>query len=503
VLYQAEPLPDREKGRGIYPDKALASILTCRPEEPEASCRAVTLLALSRYVSFHARGDAAFAWHGLTGDVAEMSRDVLALLLCFDPSADDEQVANKPPEGLTKDQVGEFTSILRARRFLVLGATQNRKVDEISPLLAGIPRVPRATVFEQSPDGVILYTRAGEAVKLDATTSMLFARCDGEHTLGQILGDAGPQALPGLLRLAKANTAALKILAKPASQGGVQLNPAAESTMPYPELPDARAYAAGGPAPQQRAEPEPSLAQLFAEPHKALNGKTYAQALAAELTRRGAFSNTKRLLEVVLGPGLPLAEALPEVKTVKVNLLDGGQPGALPVADEAFDAIVANEITTYLGFADGKNTGALLLVKEAARALAPGGVLFIADFGDPKADATPGSIRFADLQAAATEAGLQARVVPLTEALDMDANHQSLSTTKASFPAMEALFAAHGLKLEKRAWLRTEIEQLAEGKLDLKSVHGLQWAPLSERALGLSPKQFWAMIAQKPERVLH
>ena len=70
-----------------------------------------------------------------------------------------------------------------------------------------------------------------------------------------------------------------------------------------------------------------------------------------------------------------------------------------------------------------------------------------------------------------------------------------------SFCARE--FAAHGIELSRRAWLRTEIEKLAEGKLDLASVQGLQWAPLSERALGLSPKQFWALVATKPERVLH
>jgi hypothetical protein len=34
-------------------------------------------------------------------------------------------------------------------------------------------------------------------------------------------------------------------------------------------------------------------------------------------------------------------------------------------------------------------------------------------------------------------------------------------------------------------------------------VHGLQWAPLSERTLGLSPRQFWALVATKPARVLH
>ena len=49
----------------------------------------------------------------------------------------------------------------------------------------------------------------------------------------------------------------------------------------------------------------------------------------------------------------------------------------------------------------------------------------------------------------------------------------------------------------------SEVEKLVEGKLDLSTVHGLQWAPLSERALGLSPRQFWALVATKPGRTLH
>ena len=68
---------------------------------------------------------------------------------------------------------------------------------------------------------------------------------------------------------------------------------------------------------------------------------------------------------------------------------------------------------------------------------------------------------------------------------------------------MRALFDSHGIALTKRAWLRSEIEALCAGKLDLRDVHGLQWAPLGERIMGLSPKQFWVLLAQKPERVLH
>src|SRR6267378_1956436 len=205
----------------------------CRYRRRGASCAAVTVLALSQHLSFHARGDAAFVWHGLTGDVAEMSRDVLGLLLSFDPPREEKDAAG--PE-LSREQAEEFVGILRARRFLVQAGSQ-RRPDEMAPLLAGFPRIPRSAVFERG-DQVILYTRAGNALGLDPLTSRLFLRCDGERSLGQVLGDSGPQALGALVRLVRADVAALKILAKPVSQGGVQLNPAAESTMPYPEIPD-------------------------------------------------------------------------------------------------------------------------------------------------------------------------------------------------------------------------------------------------------------------------
>src|SRR4051812_40453260 len=215
----------------------------CRGPRHGGSSAAVAVLALSEHLSFHARGDAAFVWHGLTGDVAEMSRDVLALLLSFDPARDEEQPG---PEGLSVDQIQGFTATLRARRYLVQVTAQGRP-DEMSTLLPGFPRVPRGAVFERdAAERVTIYTRDGSALELDPMTSRLFLRCDGERTLGQVLGDAGPGALGALLRLARADVAALKVLARTVSQGGVHLNPAAESTMPYPAIPDPRAYAAGG-----------------------------------------------------------------------------------------------------------------------------------------------------------------------------------------------------------------------------------------------------------------
>ncbi len=502
--------------------------------------------ALSRHLSFHARGDDAYVWHGLTGDVAQMSRDVLALLLAFETPRDPQVVMAAPPAGLAPNLAEEFVTTLRARRYLVTAG-----VDETTSLLIGIPYVPRGAVFQRRvrEDGAVAITVFGRGapLALDPRTAALFDRCDGVRTLGQVLGDAGPSALPDLLRLAKADFAALKILAKAITKGGLSLQPAAESTMPYPELPDARAFADGkaapgadpsdlaryhrqhiDDAPAQFEEKETTLSHLFREPHAALKGRTFGAALADGLRERGARPG--RLLEVGGGLGYVGAElraAFASTKAVNVDLSSAlasaqrgrgltvaiGDARQLPVANGSVDLIVANEMAGDLGTGPAAhdasilvNHGAKQLVREAAAALAPGGMLYVSEFGELTADPVKSdhldhdewSIRFIDLQEEAKAAGLQAKVVSVPEIIGLDGDAQALSTTRASFGALRALFAARGLALGKRAWLRTEVEALAAGKLDLGEVHGLLWAPLGERTMGLSPRQFWALVATKP-----
>ena len=185
---------------------------------------------------------------------------------------------------------------------------------------------------------------------------------------------------------------------------------------------------------------------------------------------------------------------------------------ALPAPEESLDLIVSNETAGSLETrSEGDrvfNEGALQFVRAAAAALAPGGTLALVEIGDPTTDPVRGdrgewSIRFADLQQEAARLGLRAQTLPLSELLSLDGAPQALSTTRASFGALRALFASEGLQLTRRAWLRREIEELCRGKLDLSEVHGLQWAPLAERTLGLSPRQYHVLLAHKPERVLH
>src|SRR5438067_9776825 len=123
-----------------------------------------------------------------------MSRDVLALLFAFEPAADEATVQSAPPAGLSEEQVNEFVPILRSRRFLLAAAPGGQTVDEYTALLPGVPRIPRNAVFHRRGERVTLYGR-GTPLELDERTAALFLRCDGERSLGQVLGDAGPAAL--------------------------------------------------------------------------------------------------------------------------------------------------------------------------------------------------------------------------------------------------------------------------------------------------------------------
>src|SRR5206468_1012350 len=147
---------------------------------------------------------------------------------------------------------------------------------------------------------------------------------------------------------------------------------------------------------------------------------TYGQAMAEELRRQGALQGPQPWRVLSLGLDLDVPGAAVETNIARVQ-----QP-------ESYRAVVVNEIGAQLGFSEGKNSGLLRLVADAASALAPGGVLIVADFGDAKGQATPNGIAFTDLTHQAEQSGLTGRVVPLAEVLNLDLNAQALSTTRAS-----------------------------------------------------------------------
>src|SRR5579871_2972449 len=111
-------------------------------------------MRLSRLLSWHARGEAAFSWHRSTGDVCEMSRDVVALCLAFADGGEVDRVCDARPGGIDPAQARSFVAILRERAILV---------DEEPDFAPWRPYVPKLAVFERAGDDVILYGRSGSA----------------------------------------------------------------------------------------------------------------------------------------------------------------------------------------------------------------------------------------------------------------------------------------------------------------------------------------------------
>ncbi|MSP61185.1 MAG: methyltransferase domain-containing protein [Myxococcales bacterium] len=488
-------------------------------------------LRLSRSLSWHARDEAAFSWHRLTGDVCEMSRDVVALCLAFAEPSEVDAVCAARPGGLEPDQARQFCTILRERLIL---EELDRPIEEVeAELAARRPYTPKLAVYQRRGADAVVYGRAG-GVLVEGAARFLDA-ADGSRPLGEL---APPERWPALLRLCAADLAALKLL--PPGRG---LPRWSDSTMPWPEAaPEALAGGARpavgaadpsdlpgyhekiGDAALQFDEVETTLSHLFREPHPSLGGATFGARLAAALIARGAPPTAARVLEVGGGLGFvgrALSHALAPRSYVVVDrspslaraqrarglLSVVGDASHLPVADRAVDLVISNEMAGDLATLAGVNSGALELVDECARVLAPGGVAYLSEFGHPTRppvrsehlDHDEHSLRFEDLRARAVARGLAAELIPLPELIGLDRTAPALVTTRASFAALRALFAAHGKALAKRAWLRDEFSAALRGAaIDPESLHGIVTAPIGERTMGLKPDEFWALIARQP-----
>jgi SAM-dependent methyltransferase len=492
-------------------------------------------LRLSPHVTFHARGEAAFAWHGLTGEVAEMSRDVVALLFAFRVPEDPSSVARRRPGGLSRDDATSFARILSTRGFLVPDGRDEQRV-----ALARYPVVsPHAVWFTRDDGGLDVYDRFGRAHPIGPETAAILARCDGHRTLAEALAGGDPEPL---FALARPTLAVVKLLAVPAIPAPP---PSAASTMPWPELADPEAYAAGAAPPRdphdlrryheeaiddaelQFEEIETTLSHLFRDPHPSLDGRTFGEALADGLRERGALASCGGREPVVVETGgglgwvgasmrrrwqlaawhtVELSPALARAQRAKGLRPIRGDARRLPIRSESVDVLVSNEMAGDLGTEGAVNVGALELVRELGRVLRPGGLAWVSEFGAPDEpprrsdhlDHDEWSLRFRDLEREAKRAGLEAELVPVTAVVGLSGEAPALVTTRASFAALRGLFARHGVVLDKRAWTRPVLEESCRGKLALERIRGLTFRPMGERTMGLVPGEFWALVARRP-----
>lgn len=153
------------------------------------------------------------------------------------------------------------------------------------------------------------------------------------------------------------------------------------------------------------------------------------------------------------------------------------------------------------------NAGALKLVEEVARILKPGGAAVLTEFGhgdrypveSTHLDHSEFSIHFGHMEHVARSLGLSAELVPVPELIGLQGKLPVLTATRTHFECLRALAASRGIELKKIAYTREQLMNLVAGRLDLEKLSELRFTPCGQRALGLCPDEFLALIIRKPE----
>jgi SAM-dependent methyltransferase len=228
-------------------------------------------------------------------------------------------------------------------------------------------------------------------------------------------------------------------------------------------------------------EVECTVSHLLRFPHPALRGRRYGEALLQGLAARGIGPVADGVLEIGGGAGhvaeacwrrdagpvtgarwisLDLSPVLLDAQRRRLLAVGavpdavprGAHPGwsavradalALPLRSGSFRGLIlGNEMLADLPVRDGVNWGAIQLVREVARVLAPGAAAAFTEFGGDfppgpvtltagsRADEhTEWSIDFRQLRTAARECGLEAEELPLHELLRADLSVRCASYT--------------------------------------------------------------------------
>jgi SAM-dependent methyltransferase len=233
-------------------------------------------------------------------------------------------------------------------------------------------------------------------------------------------------------------------------------------------------------------EVECTISHLLRRPHPALRGHSYGEALLQGAAERGAKPGADGVLEIGGGAGhiaassearwtsLDLSPRLLRAQAHRLGTCFSGVQAdavALPLRGGSFRGLIlANEVLADLPVEDGRNTGAVQLVREIGRVLGAGGSALLTEFGG---DFAPGpvnlyaarsegehvewSIDFRQLRAAAAEAKLEADELPLHQLIGAD-----LSVRVASYTDLwrlrrltrEDVFAAPAEEIRARhPWL--------------------------------------------------
>ena len=288
-------------------------------------------------------------------------------------------------------------------------------------------------------------------------------------------------------------------------------------------------------------EVECTVSHLLRFPHPALRGRRYGEALLQGIAARGGRPGKSGVFEIGGGAG-HLAESAWRGETCaftqcrwtsvdlspallaaqKRRLLEPSQPRGphqrwaglrtdaveLPLRSGSIDGLIlANEVIADLPVSEGKNTGALQLVRELSRVLAPGGTAVLTEFGG---DFAPGSVRlfttlgqgehvewsidFRDLRSTASALGLQVEELPLHELIEADLSQRCASYTdlwRLRRFAKAEVFAAPEAEVRRRFPFLSRV--LA---LELPELGSPRW-PDATAPAGFA-QLFRALILRKP-----
>ncbi|MBM4395498.1 MAG: class I SAM-dependent methyltransferase [Deltaproteobacteria bacterium] len=384
-----------------------------------------TVLVRSGYASlFEHMGDV-YAYHDLFGYVLRMSADVAALIEAFATPRVVDEVLSDAAIVADRDLAGEFVSVLVAHSCLVPVATDERdQVWDTWPF-----RGPWVLVHRPAPDRASLLTARLDAVSeetLAGWTLAFWDAADGERTVREVrdaiaeglspeLRPDDDEVLATIARWVHHDRQYLRLSHHPGRTYRAPAFPAPpylRSTMPYPERPPgapaepplsarrvvsaASHYAGDRRRPMDRFDvDETTLSHLFRDPHPALGGRTYGEALLDVLAAAGAIGPAGgRVLEVGGGTGalaagvirafaarwpdgvprlswtiIDLSPALREFQAaaladlpVRVRFVEGdaevANPGEADHGGARFDLLLCNEVIGDLS--------ALLLTRDEA-----------------------------------------------------------------------------------------------------------------------------------------
>lgn len=349
------------------------------------------ILRRSKYLSAFAHMGDVYLYHDLYGYIMKMSPDVLDFLAAFSEPADVAEVCKRHASTFSGQSPQEFVDI-----FVQFSCLLPPDEDELEGIWHMVPVKSRWTVWKREDDGtLILYTAWGERppmrhVLMPAEVA-LWNAFDGERRLAELRGPHDPALILGLVpRLVHHDVQALKLSAFPMSiyKGRVSLRPPyLTSTMPYPlYVPgkDPRPEALGerfsptayyrehvSDAEAQFEHQETTLSHLLRQPHPALRGRSYGQALIDALAGRGIVpaQGTVRVLEIGAGLGYvahdsiqrmrergldvacEIVELSPALARAQAKRLEGlsvsmrhGDVLELGLPEAAYDLILANEM---------------------------------------------------------------------------------------------------------------------------------------------------------------